>query len=231
MTAPLKMRSYSQTRLTVRYIVSDPSSVGSHLPSAPSEAELIAASQRGELVAFNRLVELHQAAIFNHAARMLGSIPAAEDAAQETFIAAFKNIKAYRGGSFKGWLFRIATNTCYDQLRQKQRRPGASLDEYLENPNFQPPSAAAGPEEQALSAELARELQRAIATLPEDQRTVLLLSDVEGLSYEEVAEASGCSLGTVKSRLSRARGRVREELRTKRELLPGWLRLTTESES
>lgn len=197
------------------------------MPSTLNEAELIAASQRGELFAFNRLVEFHPASIFNHAAQVLGSIPGAENAAQETFIAAFMNIKACQGGSFKGWLFRIATNTCYDQLRQKQRRPGASLDEHLENPSFQPSFVAAGPEEQAPSAQLARELQRAIAGLSEYERRVLLLSDVGGLSYEEVAEAAGCSLGTVKSRLSRARGRVREELKAKQELLPARLRPTS----
>lgn len=194
------------------------------------EPALIAASQRGDLTAFNQLVELYQGALLNHAARMLSSVASAEDATQEAFISAFRHIRSFKGGSFRGWLFRIATNACYDQMRAAQRRPGPSLDAFLENPGWQPASGDATPEQAALQSELAREIQRAIERLPSDQRGVLLLADVEGLSYEEVAEAMECNVGTVKSRLSRARARVRTELSSKRELLPGWLRLEPEED-
>lgn len=189
------------------------------------EPTLIQRSRKGDLDAFNRLVESYQSQVFNLAWRMLGSPTSAEDAAQEAFISAFRNITAYRGGSFRAWLLRIATNACYDQLRAAKRHGGPSLDALLETPSFQPPSKDASPESQALSAELSAAIQSAIATLPEDQRSVLVLVDVEGLAYEEVAQAAGVNIGTVKSRLSRARARVRNLLAAHRELLPDRYRL------
>ncbi len=189
------------------------------------EQDLIARSQDGELAAFNDLVELYQATVYNLAYRIVGSAAAAEDATQETFISAFRAIGTFRGGSFRGWLMRIATNAAYDQLRSVQRRPASSLEAKLEDTFWEPSSKEASPEEQALNAELAGEIGKAIATLPPDQRAVLVLADVEGFSYEEVAQAVRYSLGTVKSRLSRARARIRDYFAERRELLPDSLRL------
>ncbi|MBI3743708.1 MAG: sigma-70 family RNA polymerase sigma factor [Chloroflexi bacterium] len=189
------------------------------------EAELIRRSREGDLDAFNRLVETYQGQVFSLAYRMLGTRAGAEDAAQEAFIAAFRNIKSFRGEHFRAWLLRIATNACYDQLRAAKRHAGSSLDAMLDNTAWEPASTQRSPEDQAISAELGREIQRAIATLPPDQRAVLLLADVEGLSYEEVAEATSANVGTVKSRLARARARVREHFSSKQELLPPSLRL------
>ena len=189
------------------------------------EATLIQRSRQGDLDAFNRLVESYQSQVFNVAWRILGSSAGAEDAAQEAFISAYRNIAAYRGGSFRAWLLRIATNSCYDQIRASKRHGGSSLDALLETPSFQPASNDPSPESQAVTAELSAAIQHAIAALPEDQRAVLVLVDIEGLAYEEVAQAAGVNIGTVKSRLSRARARVRDLLAAQRELLPDRYRL------
>ena len=156
---------------------------------------------------------------------MLGSRATAEDVAQDAFVAAFRSIKSFRGEHFRAWLFRIATNACYDHLRASKRHAGESLDEMLDTAAWQPASPRPSPEDEALTSELGREIHRAIALLPVDQRLVLLLADVEGLSYEEVAEATDANVGTVKSRLARARAKVREHFSSKRELLPPGLRL------
>lgn len=185
-----------------------------------NEEGLIAQSRKGDLDSFNRLVELHQGQVYGLALRMLASAASAEDATQETFLSAFRNISAFRGGSFRAWLLRIATNACYDQLRSPQRRRSVSLDGMLEDPAWQPRSPAESPEEHALRSELSREISRGLEGLPAEQRAVLVLSDVQGLSYEEIAQATGSSLGTVKSRLSRARARMRDYLAQHGELLP-----------
>ena len=144
----------------------------------------------------------------------------AEDAAQETFISAYRGMGRFRGGSLRAWLLRIASNVSLDFIRASRRRREESLDQFLLNPGFQVSSSAESPEQQALRGELGAEIQRAILDLPEDQRVVLVLVDVQGLSYEEAAESTGASLGTVKSRLARARKRVRDNLVRRRELLP-----------
>ena len=185
------------------------------------EPDLIARSQEGDLDSFNQLVEMYQGQVYNLALRMLGSGAAAEDAAQEAFISAFQHVKSFRGGSFKAWLFRIATNACYDQMRSAKRRRSTSLEGMLErDPSREPESGGESPEAAALRAELSRELTNAFNILRADQRAVLILSDVEGLSYEEIAQATGASLGTVKSRLSRARSHLRDHFTKHGELLP-----------
>ena len=188
------------------------------------EADLVARSQDGDLAAFNRIVERYQGLVYNVAARITGNRTSAEDVAQETFTSAYRSIRRFRGGSLRAWLTRIASNLSIDAIRSSRRRPEESLDEHLLNPAFQPVSAVESPEQRALSNELAGEIQRAIMAVPEEQRALLVLIDVEGLSYEEAAEAVGASVGTVKSRLSRGRARVRAHLRQHRELLPGRFR-------
>lgn len=185
------------------------------------ESEAITQSQHGSTAAFNQLVAAYQSLVYNTSYRILGDVDAAADAAQDTFIAAYRGIKGFRGGSFKAWLLRIATNQCYDQLRRKQRRPTASLDSLLVQDDEPPelPNEPEGPEDHLMRRELHREVQRGLLTLPPEQRAVLVLCDVQGLSYEEIAEATEASLGTVKSRLSRAREHLREYLQA-RELSP-----------
>ena len=170
-------------------------------------------ARKGNVEAFNQLVETYQTLVYNVCLRMLGHVQQAEDATQETFFAAFRAISSYRGDSFRAWLLRIASNQCYDQLRRRQRRGFEPLadDPPLADPDPQP-------EQRALDAELIGVLEGAIRRLPPDQRLCVLLVDVQGLDYAEAAQAMHVNLGTVKSRLSRARARLRE-------LLPSDLRL------
>jgi RNA polymerase sigma-70 factor (ECF subfamily) len=195
------------------------------------EKALINAARRGDVGSFNRLVLSHQSMVYNLAYRILGDQAAAADATQDAFISAFKGVGKFRGGSFKSWLMRIVTNACYDQLRHKQRRPTASLDALLvSDPAPIRPLTDPGesPEEYAMRQELSRVIQVGMGTLPAEQRVALILSDVQGLSYQEIAEVTGVSLGTVKSRLSRARGKLRDFLLEQRELLPSRYRLKNE---
>ncbi|HIC96557.1 TPA: sigma-70 family RNA polymerase sigma factor [Candidatus Bipolaricaulota bacterium] len=191
------------------------------------EQALIAAAQHGELSAFNQLVLHYQGLAYDVAYRVLNDADAAADATQDSFIKAFRKIQQYRGGSFKAWLLRIVTNTCYDQLRARARRPSDSLDDLVTSPehSYKLINGGETPEAHALRQELSTLLQSGIETLPYDQRIVLVLSDIEGLSYQEIADATGLRLGTVKSRLSRARAKLRDYLLARQELLPSQYRL------
>ncbi len=196
------------------------------------EQELIRLAKRGDVRAFNRLVELYQDMAYHTAYRILGDGDSAADTTQDAFISAYKHLKDFRDGSFKGWLLRIVTNSCYDYLRARKRRPAESIDNLLaDDDDREPPdfiNEREGPEEHATRAELNRLLQRGINGLPDDQRIVLVLADVQGLSYEEIATATQANIGTVKSRLNRARLRLRDWLLTQQELLPEQYRLASE---
>ena len=169
--------------------------------------DLIERARQGQVDVFNQLVQRHQATVYNVCLRMLGDAQSAEDAAQEAFFAAYRAIRSFRGGSFRGWLLRIASNQCYDQLRQRQRHPTEAL---ADEPLVADP--APGPAESAASFETIALLEGAIRQLPPDQRLCVVLIDVQGLDYGEAAQAIGANLGTVKSRLSRARAALRELL-------------------
>lgn len=191
------------------------------------EQSLIAQAQRGDLHAFNQLVLAYQSTLYNVAYRILGDSDAAADATQDAFVSAYKAIARFRGGSFKAWLLRIVTNACYDQLRVKQRRPTDSLDDMLVEPEHDATlrDDSESPEDFVLRQELGAAIQQGLSVLPPDQRITLVLSDIEGLSYEEIAQATQVSLGTVKSRLSRARSKLRDYLLHNGELLPAAYRL------
>jgi RNA polymerase sigma-70 factor (ECF subfamily) len=191
------------------------------------EAQDIQAAKRGDLAAFNRLVMAYQNTAYNVAYRILGDADAAADACQEAFLSAFKGIQNFRGGSFKSWILRIVTNACYDQLRYKGRRPANSLEEVAEQPDYSAKlvNGHERPEEYTLRQELSHLIQEAITNLPPEQRTVVVLSDIQGFAYQEIAEITGVSLGTVKSRLSRARMKLRDYLLENQELLPAQYRL------
>jgi RNA polymerase sigma-70 factor (ECF subfamily) len=181
-------------------------------------------AREGDLSAFNALVVEYQSLVYNVCFRMLGQALAAEDAAQEAFISAWRNIGSLRGESFRPWILRIAANLCRDELRRRARRPSSSLDVALEAGVPEPPDDAPLPEESALSAELRAGLEAALAQLPEDQRTAIVLCDIEGLDYAEVAAVMKTSLGTVKSRIARGRLRMRQAMLQRPELLPGRFR-------
>ena len=190
------------------------------------DLELIRRSKEGDLDAFNEIVARYQRQVFNTAARILGGTSHADDATQETFISAYRAIGSFRGVNLAPWLLRIAKNQCYDMIRSMRRRPADSLEENLANPSFVRAQSGGSAEDETLRSELGAEIQRAILSLPVDQRLVVTLIDVQGFSYEEAAEAAEVSIGTVKSRLSRGRARVRDHLRGLGELLPPEFRQT-----
>lgn len=192
------------------------------------EAALLAAAQRGELRAFNQIILHYQGLAYNVAYRVVGDDELASDATQDAFIKAYQRLDQYRGGSFKAWLLRIVTNTCYDALRARKRRPTTPLEneEDEDDPEYDSRLIDAGerPDAYAMRKELAGVIQEAIGQLPPDQRTTLVLADVEGFDYQEIADATGAALGTVKSRLSRARAKLRDLLLEHQELLPAQYR-------
>ena len=174
----------------------------------------------GELDAFNVLVGRYERRVFGLCLGMLRSPAAAEDAAQDAMIAAWRALDGYRGGNFAAWLMRIASNRCRDELRRRKRRPSTSLDLMVEEHGdaWSPPDEGRSPELAALDAETGRVLLVALEQLPEEQRQVVLMSDVQGLAYREIAEAMDSSIGTVKSRLNRGRARMRQLLLESGEL-------------
>lgn len=198
------------------------------------EPSLIFAAQRGDLNSFNALVLTYQDAVFNTAVRILGDDDLAADAAQEAFLSAFRNITAFRGGSFRAWLLRTVTNACYDELRRRKRRPAVPLEpetsdgEEMEAPRWLA-DPALSPEQELEADELEHAIQHCLDALPTDFRTVVVLADIQGLDYSEVAVSARVPLGTIKSRLARARLRLRECLRGFGELLPTAFRLEEES--
>ncbi len=196
----------------------------------PDESGLIETAQKGDLEAFNALVLRYQDAVYSVALRIMGDPHRAADAAQEAFITAFRRLETFRGGNFKSWMLRIATNQCYDELRSMKRRPATSMQDLPDADADDGPALpddSDTPEETAEKNELNRAIADCIQSLGDDQRVVLVLSDVEGMSYQEVADITGANLGTIKSRLSRARGAVRDCLQAVQELLPSAFRLNT----
>ena len=190
---------------------------------ADAVPDLVQRAQDGEIAAFNTLVIRHQNAAYSLAFRFLRTREAAEDVTQEAFVRAWRAIDTFRGDRFRSWLLRIVANAARDELRRRKRRPQRSLDETWDDPDMasiDPVEPGLGPQERAEQTELRGVLERALAELPEEWRMVVLLSDVHGMSYEEVADAVDAPLGTVKSRLSRARARLRQLLIESGEL-PG----------
>jgi RNA polymerase sigma-70 factor (ECF subfamily) len=184
----------------------------------------------GDTEAFNDLVERHQSRAYNLCVRMLGDADAAADVAQDAFISAYKHLPSLRG-EFRPWLMRIVANGCRDVLRSQKRRPSVSLDlerDDDDTPAMQLADTGDGPEAALMKSELQKTIAGALAEIPDDQREVVILSDIQGLSYQEIADMTGINIGTVKSRLNRARLRLRELL-VAAELLPRVRRHTLES--
>jgi RNA polymerase sigma-70 factor (ECF subfamily) len=196
------------------------------------EAALIASSRLGDRNAFNALVELHQAGTYAVALRMLGDPDAAADVTQDAFFSAFRAIGSFKGTSFKAWLYRIVSNGCFDYFRAHGRRPVSSLEEALA-PDYEGDAGGTAsdahlpqslidpswdPERVALQAEQIAQIEAALLRLVPEQRLALVLSDVQGLSYDEIATIMGTSLGTVKSRIARGRAHLRDLLLRQGEL-------------
>ena len=185
------------------------------------EQALIRSAQRGDLEAFYGLVLRYQQPVYHLAYRIMGDEATASDMTQEAIISAYHHLGTFRAGSFQNWLLRIARNACYDELRRRQRRPTVSLDEPMVTAEgvleFDLPTSAEGPEQLAQRRELAALLQRGINQLPLEQRLTLVLRDVQGLRYDEIAKMTHSKRGTVKSRLSRARANLRGYVQMHRE--------------
>lgn len=197
----------------------------SNLPQYADEEQMIRQAQGGDLDAFNALVMRHQDAVYHTAYRLMGDDARAQDMSQETFFTAYRKLESFKGGYFRAWLIRIVSNLCYDELRRTKRRPADSLDEMADEGRLKLADDAPTPEQSAQDNELQRAIQDCINGLNPDQRATLVLCDVQGMSYELVAETTQSALGTVKSRLARARLAVRRCLQNVQELLPPEYRL------
>lgn len=189
------------------------------------EKTLIKAAQRGDLEAFNLLIIRYQNLLFGIALRLLNDEDAASDAVQEALISAFRRFHTFRGDSLRSWLARVVVNACYDEIRKKRRQHSVPLEQFnAEGDEIETSywlvDSHADPEVQFESSELENAIQISLHKLPPIYRLVLVLVDVEGLSYEEAASAAGVPVGTVKSRLARARLQMQRSLQSAGELLP-----------
>jgi RNA polymerase sigma-70 factor (ECF subfamily) len=173
---------------------------------------LLEQARDGSLDAFNSLVEAYQDHLYALVARMVPDRDQAADAVQEAFFSAYRNMRSFRGGSVRSWLCRIAINAAMDQQRLKKRRPAQPYPEF-EDDSWQPPAGPdADPVRTAMHGERSRALRAALASITADQRHAIVLFDVEGYDYQEIADLTGVSLGTVKSRIHRGRLALRERL-------------------
>ena len=199
------------------------------------EAGLILAAQRGDLDFFNGLVLHYQEMVFNLAYRMMGEVESSKDATQTAFISAYRNLGAYRGGSFKAWLLRIVSNACYDELRRRKRRPTQPLepldtdDQEIESPEWMA-NPGETPEQRAQRMELNQAIQHCLQDLPEEFRIVVLLVDVQGLDYAEAAQAVRKPVGTIKKPSGARPQRLRDCLQGSWELLPSAYRHLNEGD-
>jgi RNA polymerase sigma-70 factor, ECF subfamily len=194
-------------------------------PNSPDETALILSARQGDLDAFNQLVLDYQERIYNLVVRILGDDYAADDITQNTFLTAYLNLPRFHNGSFRSWLYRIATNACYDVYRLNKRHPVISLEnkDFAEErisplDDFSSPNQL--PEIEIERNELARIIQRALDQLDMDQRTVVILVDQQEFDYQEAAQVLGIPVGTVKSRLARARMRLHQILSVSLDNLP-----------
>lgn len=209
------------------------------LDADTSEEILVEHAQRGELEAFNLLVDRHRQAVYRVALRYMRDPDLAADVSQDAFLRAYRSIDTFRndrGAGFRPWLLRITANRALDVLRARARRPASSLDAMLEQreSNWEPSLDEDGPTELAEQRALRVQIEHAVGQLSEDQRLTVVLYDIEGYSYDEVAEITDVAVGTVKSRLHRGRARLREILLddpASRELYEGLLRLSNDAAS
>ena len=189
------------------------------------EKVLIKKSKKGDAQAFEELILSYHKKVLNLAYRMLGSVSDAEDAAQEIFIKVFRTLYSFNERSaFSTWLYKVATNVCLDILRKRKRQNGGamvSINRYnSQDDEYELPieDDAPSPYEEAQKKEAMRALNSALDLLSEEQRAVIVMRDINGLSYEEIADVMECSLGTIKSRINRSRLALRKLLEKDKEL-------------
>ena len=186
-----------------------------------SDEHLILAMARGgDVDAFNRLVSIHQDAVYGFSISLTRQHTVADDVTQETFISAFRSISRMRGDNVRAWLLRIARNKAYDYFRRQKRRRESSVDENAAVFRERLASDNPSPADVAMNSELRDALEHCVGTLSDEHREIIVLVDVQGQSYDDASEVCGVNIGTVKSRLNRARRRVRDCLRSIPGLLP-----------
>jgi RNA polymerase sigma-70 factor (ECF subfamily) len=187
-------------------------------------------NRAGDAYCFNCIIETLQSPAVNLARRLMGDWSLAEDAVQEGFISGYRAFTQFRGDNLRAWMLRIVANACRDMLRAKRARPAVSLAPLPSREDDATPSVAdipstgESPEEHAQRGELRQAIDQGLASLGVEQRLALILVDVQGFSYEEAAQVLACSLGTIKSRVSRGRAGMRDFLRNTGELLPSQFR-------
>lgn len=182
------------------------------------EEKLIRKATAGDAAAFNALMGMHERRMYAVALRMCSNPEDAQDCLQEAMLRIFRSLDRFKGqASFATWVYRITVNTCLDELRRRKTRPNTSLDGLLDA-GWAPADASASPEKRAMQRELRAGLAQAMRELPEDMRAAVVLRDVEGYAYEEIAEILNINVGTVKSRISRAREKLREKITSRPEL-------------
>ena len=188
---------------------------------AAIDVALVEEALGGRLEAFNELVRRHQDHLFGLVYRLVPDRDGASDAVQEAFFNAYKHLASYRGGSVRSWLGRIAVNAAMDIGRARRRRPSQPYPEF-EDDSWQPPAGDEDePESRTLAIERARALATALDALPFEQRTCIVLYDVQGYDYSEIAILLRVAVGTVKSRIHRGRLALRSALEPHRELFRG----------
>jgi RNA polymerase sigma-70 factor (ECF subfamily) len=209
-----------------RRIVDDPRPIAADAGSLADPVQrrdliLLERARAGDLDAFNDLVECYQDHLWSLVVRMVPDRDQAADAVQEAFFSAYRNMASFRGGSVRSWLSRICVNAAMDAQRARKRRPVSPYPE-LEDDTWQPPAGdEVDPERLALTAERSRALDQALALITTDQRNAIVLFDIEGYDYTEIADLTGVSLGTVKSRIHRGRLALRALLEDRMELFRG----------
>ncbi|MBI9049407.1 MAG: sigma-70 family RNA polymerase sigma factor [Anaerolineaceae bacterium] len=200
------------------------------------EQQLIIKAKEGDLQAFNHLVLTYQEVVYNCSYRILSDPAGACDITQDTFITAYQKIDKFKNGSFKAWLLRVATNKCLDEIRRQKRHPNTALEpltnddqETFDSPYWLTDDTPL-PEEQLSQSELNQAVQDCLARLPEDFRSIVVMVDMQEMNYSETAQIIGIPLGTIKSRLARARKRLQDCLQRFSELLPSQFRFNQEEQ-
>ena len=182
------------------------------------EKKLIERAYGGDPSAFNRLMAQHENRMYAVALRMCGNREDAQDCLQEAMLRVYRAIGSFKGQStFSTWVYRITMNTCLDELRRKKNRQNTSLDNLVDM-GWSPTDGGAGPEKQALMREMREKMHGAIRELPDDMRAAVVLRDIQGFSYDEIAQMLEINVGTIKSRISRGREKLREKLKEYSEL-------------
>ena len=203
-----------------------------HPETATTHDPLLVQDRNGQTSCFNCIIETYQTQAYNLACRILNDWALAEDAMQESLVSGYRSFRQFRGDNLAAWLMRIVANRCRDMLRSQRSRPTLPLnplDSDFDDPDSIPsalniPSGDESPEDHAERGDLNRAIQAGLNTLPQEQRLAVLLVDVQGFNYEEAGLTMNCSLGTVKSRVSRGRSGLRDHLRLQGELLPSQFR-------